>query len=71
MRAVVIHETGGPDVLRIEEIPKPEPNADVALNIWTLVGNRARIEGIASQQAPPEAVGRMLELLAAASSIRG
>jgi NADPH:quinone reductase-like Zn-dependent oxidoreductase len=40
-------------------------DADVALNIWTLVGKRARIEGIASQQAPPEAVGRMLELLAA------
>jgi NADPH:quinone reductase-like Zn-dependent oxidoreductase len=40
-------------------------DADVALNIWALVGKRARIEGIASQQAPPEAVGRLLELLAA------
>jgi NADPH:quinone reductase-like Zn-dependent oxidoreductase len=40
-------------------------DADVALNIWALVGKRARIEGIASQQAPPEAVRRLLELLAA------
>jgi NADPH:quinone reductase-like Zn-dependent oxidoreductase len=38
--------------------------AEVALNIWALVGKRARIEGIASQEAPPEAVGRLLELLA-------
>src|ERR1700730_14817410 len=25
MRAVVIHETGGPEVLQIEEVPAPEP----------------------------------------------
>lgn len=25
MRAVVLHETGGPEVLRIEEVPDPEP----------------------------------------------
>ncbi|MGZ4248412.1 MAG: NADP-dependent oxidoreductase [Solirubrobacteraceae bacterium] len=25
MRAVVIHETGGPEVLRLEEVPPPEP----------------------------------------------
>ena len=25
MRAVVIHETGGPEVLRVEEVPEPEP----------------------------------------------
>jgi NADPH:quinone reductase-like Zn-dependent oxidoreductase len=25
MRAVVIHETGGPEVLRFEEVPQPEP----------------------------------------------
>lgn len=40
-------------------------DADVAVNLWALVDKRARIEGIASQQAPPEAVGRLLELLAA------
>src|SRR5690349_8971799 len=26
MRAVVIHETGGPEVLHWEEVPDPEPN---------------------------------------------
>ena len=26
MRAVVIHETGGPEVLQWEEVPDPEPN---------------------------------------------
>jgi NADPH:quinone reductase-like Zn-dependent oxidoreductase len=26
MRAVVLHETGGPDVLRVEEIERPEPD---------------------------------------------
>ncbi|HEY2572241.1 MAG TPA: alcohol dehydrogenase catalytic domain-containing protein, partial [Solirubrobacteraceae bacterium] len=25
MRAVLLSETGGPDVLRIEEVPTPEP----------------------------------------------
>src|SRR3954462_11738308 len=25
MRAVVMHETGGPEVLRLEEVPNPEP----------------------------------------------
>ncbi|HEY2161258.1 MAG TPA: NADP-dependent oxidoreductase [Solirubrobacteraceae bacterium] len=25
MRAVVMHETGGPEVLRLEDVPKPEP----------------------------------------------
>ena len=38
-------------------------DADVTLDIWALVGKRARVEGIASQEAPPEAVGRLLELL--------
>ena len=26
MKAVVIHETGGPEVLRLEEVPDPEPD---------------------------------------------
>jgi NADPH:quinone reductase-like Zn-dependent oxidoreductase len=25
MRAVVIHRTGGPEVLKLEEIPRPQP----------------------------------------------
>ena len=27
MRAVVVHETGGPEVLRLEEVPEPQPGA--------------------------------------------
>jgi NADPH:quinone reductase-like Zn-dependent oxidoreductase len=37
----------------------------LSLSIWTLVGKRARIEGIAAQDAPREAMERLLELLAA------
>jgi NADPH:quinone reductase-like Zn-dependent oxidoreductase len=40
-------------------------DANVSLSIWALVGKRVRIEGIASQDAPPETMGRLLELLAA------
>ena len=38
MRAVRIHETGGPDVLRIEEIPDPVPAADELLVDVEVVG---------------------------------
>jgi NADPH:quinone reductase-like Zn-dependent oxidoreductase len=31
VRAVVIHETGDPDVLRVEEVPQPEPGEDEVL----------------------------------------
>jgi NADPH:quinone reductase-like Zn-dependent oxidoreductase len=31
VRAVVIHETGGPEVLRVEEVPEPEPGEDEVL----------------------------------------
>src|SRR6478736_317166 len=31
MRAVVAHEYGTPDVLKIEQVPRPEPNDDEAL----------------------------------------
>lgn len=31
MRAVVIHETGGPEVLQIEELPDPQPHAGQVL----------------------------------------
>jgi NADPH:quinone reductase-like Zn-dependent oxidoreductase len=39
-----------------------DPN--VTLNIWTLVGKRARIEGVASQDAPPEVLVQLVEMLA-------
>ena len=31
MKAVVAHEYGAPEVLKLEEVPRPEPNADEAL----------------------------------------
>jgi len=31
MRAVRVHQTGGPDVLRVEELPTPKPGAGEAL----------------------------------------
>src|SRR5256714_2416065 len=31
MRAVVAHEYGAPDVVKVEEVPRPEPNEDEAL----------------------------------------
>src|SRR6266480_1466309 len=31
MQAVVAHEYGAPDVLKVEEVPRPEPNEDEAL----------------------------------------
>ena len=31
VRAVVIHETGGPEVLQIEQVPDPEPKASQVL----------------------------------------
>jgi NADPH:quinone reductase-like Zn-dependent oxidoreductase len=37
---------------------------DVSINVWALVGKRARIEGIAGQDAPREALSRLLEMLA-------
>jgi NADPH:quinone reductase len=40
-----------------------DPN--LSFNIWTLVGKRLRVEGIAGTAAPPETVGRLLEMVAA------
>ena len=31
MKAVVIHEYGGPEILKYEDIPRPEPNDDQLL----------------------------------------
>jgi NADPH:quinone reductase-like Zn-dependent oxidoreductase len=36
----------------------------VSFNVWSLVGKRARIEGIAGQAAPREALSELLELVA-------
>jgi NADPH2:quinone reductase len=37
---------------------------DVSVSVWALVGKRARIEGIAGQDAPPDTLERLLEMLA-------
>jgi NADPH:quinone reductase-like Zn-dependent oxidoreductase len=39
-------------------------DSGVSLDVWTLVGKRARIEGIASQDAPAEIFRRLVEMLA-------
>jgi NADPH:quinone reductase-like Zn-dependent oxidoreductase len=36
---------------------------DVSFSIWTLVGKRATVEGIASEDAPPDTMERLLELV--------
>ena len=36
----------------------------VSFGLWTLVGKRARIEGIAGQATPPETVAKLLEMVA-------
>ncbi len=41
-------------------------DANVSLSVWALVGKRARLEGISAQDAPPEAVARLLEMVARA-----
>ena len=56
MRAVRMHETGGPDVLRVEEIPDPVPAADELLIDVEVVGiNFIEIyqrEGLYPRQLP-------------------
>jgi NADPH:quinone reductase-like Zn-dependent oxidoreductase len=36
---------------------------EVSFSIWTLVGKRARVEGIGSADAPPETMERLLDLI--------
>jgi NADPH:quinone reductase-like Zn-dependent oxidoreductase len=39
-------------------------DSEVSLDVWQLVGKRARIEGIAAQDAPPEILAQLVEKLA-------
>ena len=45
MKAIVVHEFGSPDVMKLEEIATPEPGEGEVLvlsliHIWTLPTNR-------------------------------
>jgi len=39
MKAVVVHEYGGPEVLKYEEVPRPEPKEDQIL-VRVIAGRR-------------------------------
>ena len=56
MKAVVIHETGGPDVLRIEEVERPEPgDGEVLIRVRAASVNPVDWKyrrGIAEKQLP-------------------
>lgn len=55
-------EAAGPDGRIVTPGAVDDPN--VSLNIWTLVGKRLRIQGIAGQAAPPDTLGRLVDLVA-------
>ncbi len=55
MRAVVITEPGGPDVLRVEEVPDPVPGpGEVVIDVATAGVNRADLLQRAGLYPPPE-----------------
>jgi NADPH:quinone reductase-like Zn-dependent oxidoreductase len=53
MRAIVVHEGGGPEVLRLEEIPDPTPNGKVLVRVEAAAVNHYDI----NQRMAPEAMG--------------
>src|ERR1051325_2184464 len=64
MKAAVIHENGGPDVLRYEDVPDPEcPDGCVVIDVDAI-----SIEGgdlLARAGSPPPAVPHIVGYLAA------
>ena len=72
MKAVVFHEFGGPDVLKLEELPAPSPGpGEVLLDILACALNHLDVdvrEGISRFPVEPpfvlglEVVGRIAEL---------
>ena len=54
MRAIVLTEHGGPEVLRIQEVPTPQPGPDeVAVDVWAAGVNRADLLQREGRYPPP------------------
>jgi NADPH:quinone reductase-like Zn-dependent oxidoreductase len=59
MRAVVLEEYGGPEVLRVREVPDPEPGPeDVLVDVVSTGVNRAEVLQRAGRYPQPGARGR-------------
>jgi NADPH:quinone reductase-like Zn-dependent oxidoreductase len=53
MRAIVVHEAGGPEVLKLEEVPDPVPNGKVVVRVEAAAVNHFDL----NQRAAPEMTG--------------
>jgi NADPH2:quinone reductase len=53
MRAIVVHEAGGPDVLKLEEVPEPASNGKVVIRVEAAAVNHFDI----SQRMAPQMSG--------------
>jgi hypothetical protein len=53
MRAIVVHEGGGPDVLKLEDVPEPTPNGKVLVRVEAAAVNHFDI----TQRMAPEMSG--------------
>lgn len=61
MRAVVIPEFGGPEVLRVEDVPDPEPKADeVVIDVVATAINRADLLQRQGHYPPPPGASDIL-----------
>lgn len=66
MRAIVISEPGGPEVLRLEEVPDPRPGVgEVVLSVAATAVNRADIMQRQGRYPPPPGASEILGLEAA------
>jgi NADPH:quinone reductase-like Zn-dependent oxidoreductase len=59
MRAVVIHETGGPEVLRLEEVDRPEPADDEVL-VQLHAASVNPVDWKQRRQTPPDQLPKIL-----------
>jgi NADPH:quinone reductase-like Zn-dependent oxidoreductase len=59
MRAVVMHETGGPEVLRVEEVDRPEP-ADGEVLVEVRAASVNPVDWKERRQTPPDQLPRIL-----------